>query len=114
MRPCRSMKRPDDEVLLKDMADHARMAVAAVKGRSRPDLDGDPVLAAALERFIEVVGEAASRVSAETRSRLPGVPWNEIIGMRNRLVHGDASVDHDIVWTVVTSDLRELLRHLER
>ena len=108
------MKRPDDDVLLKDMADHARMAVTAAAGKTRKDLDGDPVLAAALERFIEVVGEAASRVSDEARSRLPGVPWSEIIGMRNRLVHGYASVDHDIVWTVVTSDLRELLRHLER
>jgi uncharacterized protein with HEPN domain len=76
------MKRPDDDVLLKDMADHARMAVTAAAGKARQDLDEDPVLAAALERFIEVVGEAASRVSDETRSRLPGVPWTEIIGMR--------------------------------
>ena len=108
------MKRPDDDVLLKDMADHARMAVTAAAGKARQDLDEDPVLAAALERFIEVVGEAASRVSDETRLRIPGVPWVEIIGMRNRLVHGYASVDHDIVWAVVTSDLPELLRHLER
>jgi len=107
------MKRPDDDVLLKDMADHARMAVAATAGKMRQDLDTDPVLAAALERFIEVVGEAASKVSDETRSRLSGVPWAEIIGMRNRLVHGYASVDHAIVWDVVTSDLPLLLRRLE-
>ncbi len=107
------MKRPDDDVLLKDMADHARMAVAAVAGRIRSDLDNNPILAAALERFIEVIGEAASKISEERRSRLPGVPWLEIIGMRNRLVHGYASVDHDILWDVVTSDLPALLRLLE-
>jgi uncharacterized protein with HEPN domain len=108
------MKRPDDDVLLKDMADHARKAVTAASGRTRRDLDTDPVLAAALERFIEVVGEAASKVSDETRARIPDVPWLEIIGMRNRLVHGYASVDHDIVWAVVTSDLAALLRRLNR
>lgn len=60
-------------------------------------LDSDQLLAAALERFIEVVGEAANKVSEPTRRSAPQIPWREIIGMRNRLVHGYASVDHDIV-----------------
>ena len=94
--------------------DHARRAIASVAGRCREDLDADHVLAAALERFIEVVGEAASKVSPAARESLPGVPWFEIIGMRNRLVHGYASVDHDIVWTVVTSDLPSLVREIGR
>jgi uncharacterized protein with HEPN domain len=108
------MKRPEDEILLRDMVDHARRAIGAVAGRRREDLDVDHVLAAALERFIEVVGEAASKVSPGARESLPGVPWFEIIGMRNRLVHGYASVDHDIVWTVVTSDLPSLVREIGR
>ena len=108
------MKRPEDEILLRDMVDHATRAIAAVAGRRREDLDVDHVLAAALERFIEVVGEAASKVSLAERESLPGVPWFEIIGMRNRLVHGYASVDHAIVWTVVTSDLPSLVREIGR
>ncbi len=108
------MTRRDDDVLLKDIADHARLAVAAAAGRVRRDLDVDALLAAGPERFIEVIGEAASKVSAETRAKYPDVPWLEIIGMRNRLVHGYASVDHDIVWAVVTSDLPALLRNLGR
>jgi uncharacterized protein with HEPN domain len=60
------------------------------------------------------VGEAASKISPAVRESLPGVPWFEIIGMRNRLVHGYASVDHDIVWTVVTSDLPSLVREIGR
>lgn len=96
------------------MADHARRAIVAAAGRRREDLETDPVLAAAIERFIEVVGEAASRVSPATRDRLPAVPWFEIVGMRNRLVHGYASVDHDILWTVVTADLPALLLELDR
>src|SRR5438067_35806 len=66
-----SMKRPDDRVLLADMLEHARHAVEATSGRSRGDLDHDVVLAAALERFVEVVGEAASKTSTDLRQRLP-------------------------------------------
>ncbi|MEO8587435.1 MAG: HepT-like ribonuclease domain-containing protein [Acidobacteriota bacterium] len=107
------MRQPDDRVLLKDMVDHARRAMAACQGKRRENLETDPVLAAALERFIEVAGEAASKVSPATQERLAEVRWAEIIGMRNRLVHGYASVDHDVVWTVVTRDLPVLVAKLE-
>ena len=108
------MGQPEDPVLLLDMLDQVRRAVQAVSGRNRADLDTDVVLAAALERFIEVLGEAAGKVSEATRSESPAIPWRGIIGMRNRLVHGYASVDHDIVWDVVTRDLPPLLTELER
>jgi uncharacterized protein with HEPN domain len=107
------MGQPEDRVLLLDMLDYARRAVQAVSGRNRADLDTDPVLAAALERFIEVLGEAAGKVSEATRSEALAIPWRGIIGMRNRLVHGYASVDHDIVWDVVTHDFPALLTELE-
>jgi len=107
------MRPPEDDVLLRDMRDHARKAVAAARSRSRAELDHDDVLAAALERFIEVVGEAASKVSQATRDAVPGIPWAEVIGMRNRLVHGYASVDHDVVWAVVLDDLPALLEALD-
>ncbi len=107
------MRPPEDDVLLRDMLDHARKAVAAPKGRTRADLDRDEVLAAALERFVEVVGEAASKVSDATQRELVSVPWREIVGMRNRLVHGYASVDHDVIWDVATTDLVALVAELE-
>jgi uncharacterized protein with HEPN domain len=107
------MRPPEDEVLLRDMLDHATRAVAAVGGRNRSDLDQDHVLAAALERFVEVVSEAASKVSESTVESAPRIAWREIVGMRNRLIHGYASVDHDIVWDVVTSDMPELIAEIE-
>lgn len=107
------MRPPEDDVLLRDMLDHARRAIAASRGRTREDLERDDLLAAGLERFIEVVGEAASKVSPETRRELPGIPWREIVGMRNRLVHGYASVDHDITWNVTVVDLPALVAALE-
>jgi uncharacterized protein with HEPN domain len=108
------MRPPEDDVLLRDMLDHARKAVAASKGRARADLDRDEVLAAAFERFIEVIGEAANKISDATQLELASIPWREIVGMRNRLVHGYASVDHDVVWDVATMDLPALVVQLEK
>ncbi len=64
------MRPPEDEVLLRDMLDHARKAVEATRRKKRADLDRDAVRAAALERFIEVIDEAASKVSEPTRNDL--------------------------------------------
>jgi uncharacterized protein with HEPN domain len=108
------MRPPEDEVLLRDMLDHARRAAEAVSGRRRAEMDTDPVLAAALERFIEVIGEAASKVSTGTRESAEEIPWRQIIGMRNRLVHGYAAVDHNIVWDVASVDIPALIVSLER
>ena len=99
------MRRREDEALLRDMLDYARKAVSAVDRRLRPDLETDPLLAAALERFVEIVGEAATKVSDPEQGANPGIPWRDIIGMRNRLVLGYPSVDHDILWVVPTRDL---------
>lgn len=96
------------------MLAYARKATAAVDGRERSDLDSDFILAAALERFVEVIGEAATKLSAETKAVHPRIPWREMIGMRNRLIHGYASVDHDIIWDVISADLVELIDALEQ
>ena len=74
-----SMKPPEDDDLLRDMLTFSRRAVNAVAEKDRSDLDSDVVLAAALERFIDVVGEAASKVSVSTREGTPDIPWPKII-----------------------------------
>jgi uncharacterized protein with HEPN domain len=82
------MRPREDLILLQDMLDYSRRATGAVENRSRSDLDTDAVLSGALERFVEVVGEAAGRLTEITRESAPEIPWHEIIAMRNRLVHG--------------------------
>jgi uncharacterized protein with HEPN domain len=95
------------------MLNYAGLATTASTGRSRAHLDDDPVLAAALERFVEVMGEAASRLSEETRNANPQVRWREIIALRNRLVHGYFAVDHDVLWNIVQDDIPKLIIALE-
>lgn len=91
------------------MLEHAREAIQLVEGRTRQDLDSDRVLSLAVVRLLEIVGEAAAGVSADARDNRRAVLWSEIIGLRNRLIHGYDSVDLDIVWSILKSDLPTLV-----
>ncbi len=107
------MTRPDDQSRLRHMIDHAVEAVQMVKGRTRQDLDSDRQLNLALVRLLEIVGEAAGRVSEETRSRHQSIPWLDVVSLRNRLIHGYDTVDFDILWDIVQDDLPPLIVQLE-
>lgn len=96
------------------MLDHAREAVAMAGGRTRGELDTDRQLNLSLVRLLEIVGEAAGRVPADERVHYPEIPWPEIVGLRNRLIHGYDSVDFDILWQIVSDDLRPLIAALEK
>lgn len=96
------------------MLDHAREAVALAAGRSRADLDRERLLLLGLVKLIEIIGEAASRVSTETQAAHPHTPWPQIVAMRNRLVHGYDKVDYDRVWKVVTEEMPPLIDQLSR
>jgi uncharacterized protein with HEPN domain len=104
---------PEDRIRVRHMLDAIESALKFIDGRSRQDLDSDLLLVFALVRAIEVVGEAASKVSEDGRSNLPEVAWGKIIGMRNRLVHAYFDVDADILWNTVTTALPPLQLQLQ-
>ena len=107
------MSRHDPLVSVHQMLDHAREAVAMIRGRRRADLDTDRQLNLALVRLVEVVGEAAARVPEDFRCRYPQVPWRQTVALRNRLIHGYDVVDFDILWTILNQDLPGLIAALE-
>jgi uncharacterized protein with HEPN domain len=94
------------------MLDTARNAVGKVAGKSRGDFEADENLRLAVAYLIQIIGEAATRVSSSFRDAHPSIPWSEIIGMRQKIVHDYLGVDYDIVWQVVTADLPVLARAL--
>lgn len=96
------------------MLDHPREAMDLVKDKQRAALDSDRVLSLALVRPMEIVGEAAARVTPETRSQLTEIPWTGIIGLRNRLIHGYDAVDLDILWTILSRELPALVVELQK
>lgn len=106
------MKR-HDRVRLRHMADAMDAAMRFVKGRNRSDLESDEMLLFALVRAIEIVGEAASKISDEARAEMPELPWASIVGMRHRLVHAYFEINRDILWTTVTEAVPPLAEHLK-
>jgi uncharacterized protein with HEPN domain len=102
-----------DRIRLTHMLDAAREAMGYAEGRSRGDIDTDTMRARALAKCLEIVGEAASRVSSETRTRAGDIPWAQIAGMRNRLIHAYFDIDLDEVWRTVIDDLPALANRLQ-
>ena len=89
-------------------------ATSFVKGRSRNDLDSDEKLELAVIRLVEVIGEAAKNLSQEFKDKNPQIPWKQIMGTRDRLIHGYFDVDPDVIWTIVTRDLPYLTGELKK
>ncbi len=95
------------------MLDASRKARMLIAGRERSDLTTDDLLSLALQRLVEIIGEAADKISEETQSQAADIPWRAITGMRHRLIHAYYDVNLDILWTTVTDDLPPLITALE-
>lgn len=104
---------PEDIVRLRHMLDAARKAVAFSTGRQRSDLDLDEMFGLAITRLLEILGEAAKMVSPAGRSACPHIPWKQLAGTRDRLIHAYFNVNFDIVWQILTSDLPALIPQIE-
>ena len=99
---------------LLDVLEAARLLQMFVEGVDWETFENDLMRRAAVMRQLEIIGEAARRLSEETRLELSEIPWRQIIGMRNRLIHGYDDVDLAIVWDSVQNDLPPLIAQLEQ
>jgi len=103
----------DEIIRIRHMLDAARNAMTFAEGKSRADLDTDPMLMFALIRAVEVIGEAASKISRNSQQRFSEIPWPRIIGIRHRLIHGYDDINLDILWETITVALPPLVQALE-
>jgi uncharacterized protein with HEPN domain len=101
-----------DRIRIRRMLDACREAISFIQGKSFPDVAADRILLLAVIKEIEIVGEAASRISAEC-STLPSIRWTDIIGIRNRLIHAYFDIDAAVIWSTVNLDLPALAKQLE-
>jgi uncharacterized protein with HEPN domain len=106
------MTQHDDKIKLQHMLDHAKESVTLVRGKEKSDLQKNRLLELAATRLVEIVGEAASKISPENQAKYPSIPWSQIIGMRNRLIHGYDAVDLDVLWDTIEVDLPPLIAEL--
>ena len=103
-----------DLIRLRHMRDAVEKIEEYTDGCERSDLETDELLALAIVRLLEILGEAAARISPQTQQSLSGIPWRQIVGMRNRLIHGYFDVDLNIVWSVVQDDIPTLSAVLDK
>ena len=108
------MRDKDDTVRLKHMLDACNEALSFTQNKSRESLADDKMLLLALVKSIEMIGEAASRLSEKSRGELSHIPWMNIINMRNRLIHAYFDINLDVVWNTVSEDLPPLATQLEK
>ena len=104
----------DDIIRLRHMLDAALEAESFIEDKDRRDLDSDRKLELALVKCVEIIGEAASSVSKEYREKHPQIPWPDIIGMRNRLIHAYFEINLDILWKTLTDDLPPLIDEIKK
>lgn len=109
----RKSRRPGDEARIRHIVDAARRAVELSRDRDVGVLDPDDETALALARLLEIMGEAASRVTTELRERHPEIPWRDIGDTRNRAIHEYFDVDMKIVEAIVRDDLPNLNERLK-
>src|SRR5690349_11313508 len=103
----------DDVVYVGHMLDMAQKATSFVEGVERPAFDADEQLRLALRHVIQIIGEAARRVSPEYRAAHPEIPWKDIVGMRSKIVHDYFEVDENAVWETATQELPGLVAQLK-
>jgi len=104
---------PRDLASLTDMLEAARLALSFIKDIDKNAFDNNLMVQSAVIRQIEIMGEAAKRLSAGFRESTPHIPWRNIAGMRDLLIHAYDHVDIDEVWNALSISIPELLRQIE-
>ena len=108
------MSQRDNRVYIQHMIDNSHKAINFVKEIDRKDFDNDEKLRLVLTHLLQIIGEAARRISIEFRESHPEISWKEIVGMRSKVVHDYLNMDEDIVWATIKYDLRSLIPKIEK
>jgi uncharacterized protein with HEPN domain len=103
-----------DLVRLQHMLDSTNAILSFIEGKNRENLDTERLLLSGILRELEILGEAAGKVSQQTQYRFPEIPWKQMISMRNRLIHAYFDVDHAIVWKTVKDVLPSFSKTIKK
>jgi uncharacterized protein with HEPN domain len=104
--------RRDDAYLL-DILIAARKALKFVEGIDRNDFEDNELVQNAVMRPLEIIGEASAKISKEFRKEHSDIPWREMVGLRNRLVHEYFRINYGVVWDTIHKDLPKLIEAIE-
>ena len=102
-----------DLAYLVDILDSATLILEYVAGRTEAEFLGETSLQDQVARRFEIIGEAARQISDETKKDLPRIPWREIIGLRNILIHEYGEVNYARIWETIREDLPDLITQIK-
>lgn len=100
---------------LRHIEHECEFIISVSKDKSRHDISNDELLAKAIVRSLEIIGEASKKIPEDFRSMYPLVRWNDMAGMRDVLIHNYFGIDYDVVWNTISTDIPELhgqLKHI--
>jgi uncharacterized protein with HEPN domain len=98
--------------LLRHIQDEVSFILKITSDKEKEPVINDPILCRAIVRSLEIIGEAATKLDAEFKSKYPHVEWKKIAGTRNRLIHDYFGVDYDIVWNIIQTKLPDLQHYI--
>lgn len=104
----------DVRVYLEDILDAARKAIDFTAGMELEEFTNDARTTFAVVRAFEIIGEAAKKVPSSTRGVAPDVPWQDMAGMRDKLIHSYHAVDLEVVWRAAKEDLPTVVAEVAR
>jgi uncharacterized protein with HEPN domain len=102
-----------DIIRLEHMLKCCNNILTFVEGKRKTHLSRDIMLDSAVRHQLEILGEAANAISQKTQKELPSIPWKQIIGLRNRLIHEYFDIDHDIIWQTIKEGLPPLVIEIQ-
>ncbi len=103
----------DDITRIKHIIDASKECISFLENKSRKDLVANRMLNLSIVRLLEIIGEAARGISVQLREKYPDIPWRQMAGIRDRLIHGYYDIDMEIVWKTVKEDVPTIIPPLE-
>ena len=100
------------DLYVRDMLQACERVTAYTAGMDQAEFLSDRRTYDATLRNLELVGEAATRIPEDLRDLRADIPWRDIIGARNRIIHGYLGIDDDLIWVIVSRSVPELIPHL--
>ena len=98
----------DDSIYIDHIFNSINRILDYISGKDRESFEADLVTQDAVVRQLEIIGEATKRVSKESRSKHPDIPWSDMAGMRDVLIHDYIDVDFGVVWKTASEDIPNL------
>jgi uncharacterized protein with HEPN domain len=105
---------PSQLDFLRHIEHECAFVLTVIKGKTKDNMLEDELLSKGIVRGLEIIGEATKKIDDDIRISYPHIPWQEMAGMRDVLIHNYFGIDYDVVWNTITKDIPDLHNEIQR